>query len=225
MGLPPDQPLTDAAIVRRRVQIAVLLGLLGFVARRCSPRAARSGWSRRSSRSASGTTRSRRNITCSGSRASGTTPISSRSSSPTSLVFSGALEADRELLDLRIAIGTVAAQLAAGLAEVLPTDCARPRDGSVGRGPHRGRTGSGPGSLPARRRGDRTRRAAAPALGAAAEQSRSRGAHGAAVAPSTTWSACSSSSRIPARPTCRVTRVSSTRTGAARSRRCWGPTD
>jgi len=31
VGLPPDQPLTDAALVHRRVQIAVLLGLLWLV--------------------------------------------------------------------------------------------------------------------------------------------------------------------------------------------------
>src|SRR5438046_6271419 len=31
VGLPSDQPLTDASLVQRRVQIAVLLGLLGLV--------------------------------------------------------------------------------------------------------------------------------------------------------------------------------------------------
>jgi len=43
------------------------------------------------------------------------------------LVSSGALHTDRELLDLRIAIELAAPELAAGLAEVLPTDCARVR--------------------------------------------------------------------------------------------------
>ncbi len=43
------------------------------------------------------------------------------------LVSSGALHTDRELLDLRIALELAAPELAAGLAEVLPTDCARVR--------------------------------------------------------------------------------------------------
>jgi hypothetical protein len=43
------------------------------------------------------------------------------------LMFSGALAGDRELLDLRDGIDRAAGRLAAGLADVVPADCARLR--------------------------------------------------------------------------------------------------
>jgi len=128
VGLPPDQPLTDAALVHRRVQIAVLLGLLGLVALVAMF-------------AATGSLRLAASILALGfayyalekeahlQRLTGLRDDANIISLVVAdeLVFSGALEADRELLDLRIAIELAAPQLAAGLAEVLPTDCARVR--------------------------------------------------------------------------------------------------
>ena len=64
-----------------------------------------------------------------------------------SILRSGALRTDRELLDLRTAVELGAARLAAGLADVVPADCAaRPARRSVGRDAARG------GVRPRRRR-------------------------------------------------------------------------
>lgn len=128
VGLPPDEPLTDAAIVQRRVQIAVLLGLLGLVALAAML-------------TASGSLRLVGLLFALGfgyyalekehhldvlSNLHGDVNLISLVVAD-ELVFSGVLEADRELLDLRISLELAAPELAAGLAEVLPTDCARVR--------------------------------------------------------------------------------------------------
>jgi hypothetical protein len=128
VGLPDDQPLTDAALVHRRVQIAVLLGLLGLV-------------SLASMLAANGSLRLVASIFALGfgyyalekehhlqrlGRLRDDAKLISLVVAD-ELVFSGALHTDRELSDLRIAIEIAAPELAAGLAEVLPTDCARVR--------------------------------------------------------------------------------------------------
>ena len=128
VGLPPDRPLTDAAIVHRRVQIAVLLGLLGVIAvvamfaapgplqLAASVVALCFGWyALEKERHLQRLARLR------GDANSISLVVADE------LVSSGALEADRELLDLRLALERAAVALAAGLAEVLPTDCARVR--------------------------------------------------------------------------------------------------
>jgi len=150
VGLPADRPLTDAALAQRRVQIAVLLGLLGFVALV-------------SMFAASGSPRLAASILALGfgyyalekehhlQRLSGLRDDANLISLVVAdeLVFSGALEADRELLDLRIAIELAAPQLAAGLAEVLPTDCARVRvTGPSGEVPIAGERDLAPGRFP-----------------------------------------------------------------------------
>ena len=162
VGLPPDRPLTDAALVHRRVQIAVLLGLLGLV-------------SLVAMFTASGSLRLVASILALAfgyyaleqeqhlQRLTGLKGDANLISLVVAdeLVFSGALEADRELLDLRIAIELAAPQLAAGLAGAAADRlCPRPRDRALGRSPHRGRTGPGTRSLPARQR----RRTRAPSV-------------------------------------------------------------
>ena len=128
VGLPPDQPLTNEALVQRRVQIAVLLGLLGLV-------------SLAAMLIASGSLRLVALLFALGfayyalekedhlERLTHLRDDANLISLVVAdeLVFSGVLEADHELLDLRIALELAAPQLAAGLAEVLPTDCARVR--------------------------------------------------------------------------------------------------
>ena len=156
---PPDRPLTDAAIVRRRLQIAVLLGLLGLVAvvaMFAAPGVLQLGASVFALGFGWYALEKERHLQRLARLRGDANTISLVVADE--LVFSGALEADRELLDLRLAIERSAVALAAGLAEVLPTDCARPGHGSVGRGPDRGRAGPGPGPLPARRHGNRAPR-------------------------------------------------------------------
>lgn len=128
VGLPTDQPLTDRAIVRRRLQIAILLGVFGFVALLAMIAASGAvhltaagaalcfGWyALEKERHLQRLVRLRDDeLTISLVVAN-------------ELVFSGVLETDDQLLDLRLAIERSAAQLVAGLAEVLPTDCARVR--------------------------------------------------------------------------------------------------
>jgi hypothetical protein len=128
VGLPHDRPLTDAAIVRRRMQIAGLLGLLGLVAVGAIFAAAGAlrlgasvvalcfGWY---------ALQQERHLQRLARLCDDANTISLVVANE--LVFSGALEADTELLDLRLAIERAAVDLVAGLAEVLPTDCARIR--------------------------------------------------------------------------------------------------
>jgi hypothetical protein len=128
VGLSPDEPLTDAAIVHRRVQIAVLLGLLGLVAvvatfavpgpfqLGASVIALFFGWYALEKEH-----HLQRLARLHGDANTISLVVADE------LVFSGALEADRELLDLRLALERSAGALAAGLAEELPTDCVRVR--------------------------------------------------------------------------------------------------
>jgi hypothetical protein len=128
VGLPTDQPLTDAAIVHRRVQIAVLLGLLGLVAivalltangsqRLLAAVAALGfGWYALEKEH-----HLRLLVRLHDHENTISLVVADE------LVFSGMLELDTELLDLRIALERASAALVAGLAEVLPTDCARVR--------------------------------------------------------------------------------------------------
>jgi GAF domain len=127
-GIALDQPLTDAAIVRRRVQIAVLLALLGLVCL-AAMLAATGALRLVASILALGfgyyaleKERHLQRLACLRDDAN---LISLAVADE--LVVSGVLATDRELLDLRIAIELAAPHLAAGLAEVLPTDCARVR--------------------------------------------------------------------------------------------------
>jgi hypothetical protein len=128
VGLPADQPLTDGALLHRRVQIAVLLGLLGLV-------------SLVAMFAATGSLRLVALIFALGfgyyalekelhlqrlGRLRDDANLISLVVAD-ELVYSGVLSTDRELLDLRLSLELAAPQLAAGLAEILPTDCARIR--------------------------------------------------------------------------------------------------
>jgi hypothetical protein len=128
VGIATDQPLTDAAIVHRRLQIAVLLGLLGVVALAAMLTASGSirlvasifalffAWyALEKERHLQHLARLREDANT----------ISLVIANE--IVFSGALEVDRQLLDLRLALEQAAPWMVAGLAEVLPTDCARVR--------------------------------------------------------------------------------------------------
>jgi hypothetical protein len=128
LGLPTDRPLSDGAIVGRRVEIATLLGIVGVVAvvsivatgsamrLTAAGVALCFGWyALERERHLQRLARLRDDeLTISLVVAN-------------ELVCSGVLETDNQLLDLRLAIERSAAQLVAGLAEVLPTDCARVR--------------------------------------------------------------------------------------------------
>jgi hypothetical protein len=128
VGLPTDQPLTDQAIVHRRVQIAALLGVFGFVSLvamfaagdavhlAAAGAALCFGWY---------AIEKEHHLQRLARLRDDELTISLVVANE--LVFSGVLETDIELLDLRIAIERSAAELVAGLAEVLPTDCARVR--------------------------------------------------------------------------------------------------
>ena len=128
VGIPHDRPLTDASIVRRRMQIAVLLGLLGLDAVAAifaatgmlrlgaSVIALGFGWY---------AVKQERHLLRLARLRDDANTISLVVANE--LVYSGALDADPELLDLRLAIERAAVDLVAGLAEVLPTDCARVR--------------------------------------------------------------------------------------------------
>jgi hypothetical protein len=128
VGLPADQPLTDAALLHRRLQIAALLGLLGLVT--IAAMVTTDGSLRLvASIFALGfgyyALEQEHHLQRLGRLCDDANLISLVVADE--LVFSGALETDRELLDLRIALELAAPELAAGLAEVLPTDCARVR--------------------------------------------------------------------------------------------------
>jgi hypothetical protein len=128
VGIPSDRPLTESSLVQRRVQIAVLLGLLGLVSL-AAMFAATGSWRLVASIFALGfgyyALEKEHHLKRLERLRSDANLISLAVADE--LVFSGALEADRELLDLRIAIEMAAQQVVGGLAEVLPTDCARVR--------------------------------------------------------------------------------------------------
>jgi hypothetical protein len=128
VGLPTDEPLTDGAIARRHLQIAVVLGASGFVAL-FAGFAAHGGlrfgaialavlfgaYAMEKDRHL------RRLALLRGDSMRITLAVAGE------LMFSGALSGDRELLDLRDCIGSAAGRLAAGLADVVPADCTRLR--------------------------------------------------------------------------------------------------
>jgi hypothetical protein len=128
VGLPPDQPVTDAALVHRRVQIAVLLGLLGTVSL-VAMFAAHGSLRLVASIFALGfayyALEKEHHLQRLGHLRDDANLISLVVADE--LVFSGVLETDRELLDLCLSLELSAPQVVAGLAEVLPTDCARVR--------------------------------------------------------------------------------------------------
>ena len=128
VGIPTARPLTNAAIVRRHVQIGVLTALLWIVAVATLVSA----------------TRSVRLLTTALAIAFGVYAVqkerhlqrlshlhrdecSIHLTVADSLLRSGVLRADRELLDLLAAIESGAARLAADLVEVVPADCAAVR--------------------------------------------------------------------------------------------------
>lgn len=128
VGLPTDEPLTDGAIARRHLQIAVVLGASGFVALFAvfvSNGRVRFGaialavlfgaYAMEKDRHL------RRLALLRGDSKRITLAVAGE------LLFSGALFDDRELLDLRDGIGGAASGLAAGLADVVGADCTRVR--------------------------------------------------------------------------------------------------
>ena len=128
VGIPTDQPLTNAAITRRHVQIGVLTGMLWLVALAALFSA----------------TREVRVFACTLALVFGVYAVqkerhlqrlshlhrdecSIHLTVADSLLRSGVLRADNELLDLRTAVELGAARLAANLVEVVPADCAAVR--------------------------------------------------------------------------------------------------
>jgi hypothetical protein len=128
VGLPTDRPLTDAAISRRHVQIAAMLLACGFLAVFAACFA--SGQMQILAialavffglYSVEKDRHLRRLCRLRGDSLRITLVVAGE------LLYSGALHGDRELLDLRESIARSAGRLAAGLADVVPSDCARVR--------------------------------------------------------------------------------------------------
>jgi hypothetical protein len=128
VGLRIGEPLTDGAIARRRLQIAVVLGASGFVA--LGAVFAAGGWLRLgaiglavlfAAYAMEKDRHLRRLALLRGDSLRITIVVANE------LMFSGALAGDRELLDLRDGIGRAAGRLAAGLADVVRADCTRLR--------------------------------------------------------------------------------------------------
>jgi hypothetical protein len=128
VGLPTDQPLTDGAIARRRLQIAVVLGASGFVALGAVFAAGgplRLGAIALAALFAAYAIEKDRHLRRLALLRGDSLRISFVVANE--LMFSGALAGDRELLDLRDTIGHVAGRLAAGLGDVVRADCTRLR--------------------------------------------------------------------------------------------------
>jgi hypothetical protein len=128
VGIDTHQPLTDGAIARRRLQIAVVLGSSGFAA--CSSVYFASGLVRFGAIALAlffgayaieKDRHLRRLAHLRGDSMRITLVVANE------LMSSGALAGGRELLDLRDGIGRAAGRLAAGLADVVPADCTRLR--------------------------------------------------------------------------------------------------
>jgi len=128
VGLPTDRPLTDGAITRRRIQIAAMLLACGFLAVFAACFA--SGemqiyaialavffglYSIEKDRHLRRLGRLR------GDSLRITLVVAGE------LLYSGVLDGDRELLDLRDGVARSAGRLAAGLTDVIASDCARVR--------------------------------------------------------------------------------------------------
>jgi hypothetical protein len=128
VGIPTSRPLTDGAIARRRLQIAVVLGASGFVA--LFAMVVASGFVQAGAIALAALFAAyaiekdrhlRRLALLRGDSKRITLAVASE------LMFSGALAADRELLDLRDVIARSAGKLASGLADVVAADCTRLR--------------------------------------------------------------------------------------------------
>jgi hypothetical protein len=128
VGLPTDRPLTDNAITRRRIQIAVMLvacGVLAVVAAFFA-----SGAFQMLSIALAGffglyaiekDRHLRRLALLRGDSLRITLVVAGE------LMYSGALAGDRELLDLREGIARTAGRLASGMVDVISADCTRVR--------------------------------------------------------------------------------------------------
>ncbi len=128
VGIATNKPLTDGAIARRRLQIAIVLGSSGFVALFALFLA--SGPVRIGALALAlvfgayaieKDRHLRRLAHLRGDSMRITLVVANE------LMSSGALAGDRELLDLRDGIGRAAGRLAAGLADVVNADCTRLR--------------------------------------------------------------------------------------------------
>jgi hypothetical protein len=128
VGLPTDQPLTDRAIAHRRVQIAGVLLVCGFVA--LFAVLASSGVLQISAIALAGgfgmyaieqDRHLRRLALLRGDSRRITLVVAGE------LMYSGALASDQELLDLREGVGKSAGRIAAALADVVPAECTRVR--------------------------------------------------------------------------------------------------
>jgi hypothetical protein len=128
VGLPTDQPLTDRSIAQRRVQIAGVLLVCGFVA--LFAVFAATGVLQISAIALAGgfgmyaieqDRHLRRLALLRGDSRRITLVVAGE------LMYSGALASDRELLDLREGVGKNAGRLAAALADVVPAECTRVR--------------------------------------------------------------------------------------------------
>jgi hypothetical protein len=127
VGIDTTRPLTDATIVHRRVQIAGLLLVCSFTALwavfaatglvQAAAAVVAGGFALHAMRQ---DRHLRRLALLRGDSKQITLRVADE------LLFSGAL-ADTELLDLRERVGRVAGSLAAGLSDVVPSECARVR--------------------------------------------------------------------------------------------------
>jgi len=128
VGLPTDEPLTDRAIAHRRLQIAAVLLVCGFVALyavfasagvlQISAIALAGGFAMYAIEQ---DRHLRRLALLRGDSRRITLVVAGE------LLYSGALASDRELLDLRDGVGLRAGRLAAALADVVPAECTRVR--------------------------------------------------------------------------------------------------
>jgi hypothetical protein len=128
VGMPTDQPLTDRAIFRRRLQIAMLFSTCGLVA--LYALAAAESVVQMTAIALAGffgvyaieqDRHLRRLAMLRGDSQRIRLVVAGE------LLYSGALAGDRELLDLRDGVGRAAGALAAALSDVLPADCTRVR--------------------------------------------------------------------------------------------------
>jgi hypothetical protein len=128
VGIPTNQPLTDGAIARRRLQIAIVLGASGFVALFAMFVAAgvvRAGAIMLAALFGAYAVEKDRHLRRLASLRGDSMRITLAVASE--LMLSGALASDPELLDLRDGIGRAAGRLAAGLADVVGAECTRVR--------------------------------------------------------------------------------------------------
>ncbi len=128
VGIPTGEPLTDRMIVRRRVQIGILVGSCGFVA--LFALAAAASVVQMTAIALAGffgvyAIEKDRHLRRLASLRGDSQRI--RLVVAGELLFSGALSGDRELLDLRDGVGRNAGALVAALSDVLPADCTRVR--------------------------------------------------------------------------------------------------